>query len=256
MCELLGLNFNKPVRCSLSFRGFQRRGEYNPHGWGVARFEGSACQVFKEPIKAPKSRLATFLRDYELFESKIFIGHVRYASRGSRALQNTHPFVRTFRSREVALAHNGTLDPVMPKSVLKFHPVGETDSEYLLCALLTKLSCEKIQFTDFKEIENILREFNKYGQMNILFSEGEHLYCYHDQNGYNGLCMTERKAPFGKVFLRDEDWEVNLAEEKHPDQRGFVIATRPLTDEKWDYLPPGSLRAFKNGQCVYDGRAT
>ncbi|MGQ9600982.1 MAG: class II glutamine amidotransferase [Anaerolineae bacterium] len=63
MCELLGLNFNQPVRCSLSFRGFRHHGERNPHGWGVVRFDGRSCQLFKEPIKAPSSKLATFLRD-------------------------------------------------------------------------------------------------------------------------------------------------------------------------------------------------
>ncbi|MDI9561261.1 MAG: class II glutamine amidotransferase [Pseudomonadota bacterium] len=252
MCELLGLNFNEPVRCSLSFRGFRHRGEHNPHGWGIARFDGRACQVFKEPIKSSSSKLATFLRDYELFESNIFIGHVRYASRGEHTLQNTHPFIHVFRSREVALAHNGTLDSVMEESLLKFHPVGKTDSEYLLCALLTVLSDEKIHFTEFDKIEAVFQEFNKYGTMNILFSEGEHLYSYRDRDGYNGLCMTERTAPFSKVSLRDEDWEVDLAEEKRRDQRGFVIATRPLTDEKWNDLTPGRMRVFKNGQCVYD----
>ncbi|MCX8048706.1 MAG: class II glutamine amidotransferase [Methylohalobius sp.] len=249
MCELLGLNFNQPVRLSLSFRGFRHRGELNPHGWGIARFDGGACQVFKEPIKAPQSKLATFLRDYESFMSKTFIGHVRYATRGNHTLQNTHPFVRTFRSREIAFAHNGTL--IMERTALKFRPVGETDSEYLLCALLTRLSEERIGFADFQNIETVLREFNQYGTMNLLFSEGEHLYCYRDRDGYNGLCTTERAAPFDRVSLLDEDWKVDLAEEKHPDQRGFVIATRPLTGEKWDDLPPGSLLVFKDGQCVY-----
>ncbi len=249
MCELLGLNFNQPVRCSLSFRGFRHRGQHNPDGWGIARFDGRVCQVFKEPIKAPNSKLATFLRDYESFVSKIFIGHVRYASRGNRTLQNTHPFSRTFRSRDVALAHNGTLD--IPKSALKFHPVGETDSEYLLCALLTRFSKERIRFTDFQRIEALLHEFNKFGTMNLLFSEGDHLYSYRDQGSYKSLYITERTAPFDRISLRDEDWEVNLSEEKRPDQRGFVIATHPLTDEKWNELPPGSLRVFKDGQCVY-----
>lgn len=251
MCELLGINFNQPVRASLSFRGFQHRGKINPHGWGIARFDGRACQVFKEPIKSSSSKLATFLRDYELFESKIFIGHVRYASIGSHTLQNTHPFVRVFRSREVALAHNGTLNIERDNVSLKFHPVGETDSEHLLCALLTILSDKKIRFTDFDAIEAVFREFNRLGTMNLLFSEGEHLYCYRDKDGYNGLCMTERTAPFDKVSLRDEDWEVDLAEEKRQDQRGFVIATHPLTDEKWNNLTQGSLIVLKDGQRVY-----
>jgi len=133
MCELLALNFNQPVRCSLSFRGFLHLGERNPDGWGIARFYGRACQVFKEPVTDTKSKLATFLRDYEYFASKIFIGHVRYASQGEPRLQNTHPFLRTFRSREVVLAHNGTLR-IEEKTRMKFQPVGETDSKYLfLC---------------------------------------------------------------------------------------------------------------------------
>ncbi|MCD5411892.1 class II glutamine amidotransferase [Thermodesulfovibrionales bacterium] len=251
MCELFGLNFNQPIQCSLSFRGFRHRGKHNPDGWGIARFDGRDCQVFKEPIKAPNSKLATFLRDYESFVSKIFIGHVRYASRGNHTLQNTHPFSRTFRSRKVVLAHNGTLDPVIPEAALKFHPVGETDSEYLLCALLTMLSEERIRFTDFQRIEAVLRKFNRFGNMNLLFSEGDHLYSYRDHNRYNGLCITKRTAPFDRVSLRDEDWKVDLAEEKHPDQRGFVIATHPLTNEKWNDMLPGSLRVFKDGQCVY-----
>ena len=136
MCELLGLNFNRDVHCSLSFRGFRHGGDNNPHGWGVARFSGNACQVFKEPINANHSRLAEFLRDYDQFTSKIFIGHVRYRSVGEASLENTHPFVRVFRRREVALAHNSTLMGDLPRNGLRFRPVGDTDSEWLLCALL------------------------------------------------------------------------------------------------------------------------
>lgn len=251
MCELMGLNFNQEVRPSLSFRGFRHRGQRNPHGWGVAGFSGRACQVFKEPIRAPSSQLAAFVRDYKGFRSKILIGHVRYASQGSHTLQNTHPFVRVFRRREVVLAHNGTLRPVLPEDELRFHPVGETDSEFLFCALLTRLSAGRIRFTDFPQIESLLRTFNEAGEMNLLFSEGEHLFTYRDRNGYNGLCMTERAAPYGAVALQDDDWEVDLAEEKHPGQRGVVIATRPLTHEHWTDLSPGSLRVFKDGDCVY-----
>lgn len=252
MCELLGLNFNLPVRPSFSFRGFSHRGEQNPHGWGISRYDGKACQIFKEPINAQNSTLATFIRDYDSILSSIFISHVRKASKGSNSLQNTHPFLRVFRSCDVVLAHNGTVEPPLESSELKFQPVGETDSEYLFCALLTELSTKNIQFTDFQKIEGILREFNKHGTMNLLFSEGKHLYSYKDKDGHNGLCITERISPFGIVSLKDEDWEIDLAEEKHPDQRGFVIASHPLTkNEKWSDLVPGSLVVFENGRYVY-----
>lgn len=83
--------------------------------------------------------------------------------------------------------------------------------------------------------------------MNLLLSEGEHLYVYRDKTGYNGLCMTKQTAPFGKISLVDEDWEVDLAEEKRLDQRGFVIATCPLTNEHRDDLKPSSLNVFRDG---------
>ena len=91
---------------------------------------------------------------------------------------------------------------------MKFHPVGKTDSERLLCALLAVLSEKGISFTNFQCIEAVLRKFNGSGTMNLLFSEGEHLYSYRDQGGYKGLCVTQRAVPFARVSLRDEDWEV------------------------------------------------
>lgn len=251
MCELLGLNFNQPVLCSLSFRGFRHGGNNNPHGWGIARYEENTCQIFKEPINANQSNLATFLRDYKAFKSQIFIAHVRRASRGNVSLKNTHPFSRPFRNREVVFAHNGTIANALPRNELKFKPLGDTDSEYLFCEILTTLSREQIQFTDFANIEALLHTFNEHGTMNLLFSEGIHLYCYRDKYNFNGLYYTQRTSPFDKVSLKDEDWEVDLAEEKRPDQQGFVIATRPLTNEKWEKIPDGSLFVFKNGECVY-----
>jgi glutamine amidotransferase len=89
-----------------------------------------------------------------------------------------------------------------------------------------------------------------------MFSDGKRLYCYHDTGGYNGLCYTHRQAPFSSVSLRDEDWEADLREDKSPDQRGFVIASRKLTDgEKWHDFRPGSLMVFDRGEAVYGKRS-
>lgn len=253
MCELLGLNFKLPVSPSFSFRGFRHRSEGNPHGWGIARYEGKACQILKEAAAAQESKLAEFVRDYEMFQSKVFIGHVRDATRGENTLINTHPFKRVFRSREVVLAHNGTMDSLpLAKEDLVFLPVGETDSENIFCALLTRMSADQIQFTEYQKIESVLQGFNQLGKMNLLFSEGDHLYIYRDKEGHNGLCLTERISPFGVKSLKDEDWQIDLAEEKKPGQRGFVIASHPLTtNETWKDLVPGSLVVFKDGDLVY-----
>ncbi len=266
MCELLGLCFNRPVRPEISFRGFRRRAEGNPDGWGIARFEGAACQVFKEPVRADSSPLAEFLRDYQLLESTIFIAHVRKSSRGGVALRNTHPFVRVFQRREVVLAHNGTLNLEDASLDEKFQAVGETDSERLLCLLLSDMWQRCIGFDAYQAIEQLFQQYNQYGTMNVLFSEGEHLYAYTESKAYrpahddeqkrprNGLHVVGRQAPFGKVSLADEDWEIDLDEQEATGQQGVIVATWPLTTgehENWQRLPPGKLTVFKAGRQVY-----
>jgi predicted glutamine amidotransferase len=253
MCELLGLNFKHPVSASFSFRGFRHRSEKNQHGWGIARYEGRACQVFKEALKAEDSQLADFIRDYAPFQSRIFIGHVRDASKGAHTLENTHPFTRVVRGREVALAHNGTLkDLPLPLEELTYSVIGETDSEVILCSLLTILERKGTGLEDFSTLERVLAGFNQLGTMNLLFSDGDRLYCYKDRGGHNGLSLVERSAPFKPASLKDEDWRVDFREEKQPDQRGFVIASHPLTvDEEWIDLPQGSLLIFQEGEIVY-----
>ena len=57
MCELLGLNFNEPVKCGFSFRGFRHRSESNPDGWGIGRYSGKDAVIRKE---AKKSLLVNF----------------------------------------------------------------------------------------------------------------------------------------------------------------------------------------------------
>lgn len=100
--------------------------------------------------------------------------------------------------------------------------------------------------------EHFLRDLNADGRMNLLFSDGKRLFCYHDAGGYNGLCWTRREAPFSRVTLHDEDWAADLPEEKAPDQKGFVVASRKLTDgEDWHGFTPGSLMVLAGGDIVY-----
>jgi predicted glutamine amidotransferase len=73
MCELLALGFNQPIRPALSFRGFRHRGARNRDGWGVARYDGPAAQVIKEPVTSEHSGLSEFIRDYDHFTSRPWV---------------------------------------------------------------------------------------------------------------------------------------------------------------------------------------
>jgi len=253
MCELLGMCFNKKVKPYISFRGLMGRSRRNPHGWGIARWVGGVWQVFKEPIRANTSSLANFVQHYPTFESKMFVGHVRYATRGIKAFKNTHPFVRPFRRREVIFAHNGSIS-MRFGSRLKFFPVGDTDSEKLFCHILTEMSRNNlnISFSDFYAIENLMRRFNQYGTMNILFSNGNYLYVYRDIHGHRNLFLLERRSPFGIIYICDEDWEIDMDLGKDASTYGVIIASKPLTKgESWIPIPNGNLKVFKNGRCIY-----
>jgi glutamine amidotransferase len=252
MCELLALSFNKPVNASLSFRGFRNRGKYNRDGWGYAYYPDNAAQVIKEPISSASSDLSRFIVDYHRIKSKIYISHVRLASAGSVSFCNTHPFNRELFGKEYVFAHNGTLRG-FDLSSRYYKPIGQTDSEQAFCFIIEQIRKKKIQKWNQKNLdflESVLTEINEYGNFNCLMSDGEYLFCYYDKNSYNGLYFVERKAPFDRIRLLDEDFEINLSKQKSPDQRGFIIATEPLTNENWEEFNPGLLTVFKDGEII------
>ncbi len=257
MCELLGMVFNLPVRPNISFRGFRQRGETNPHGWGIAFYPDESAQIIKEPIKAKQSLLSKFLQDYQEIKSKIFIGHVRLTSVGIKSHKNTHPFQRELGGKDYVFAHNGTLSNYRNLELGRFNPIGETDSEHAFCHLLNLIETRGIKEWNnicFDWLAEKLERINQYGNFNCIFSDGKFLFCYHDKNGYNGLCFVQRKPPYGQIQLLDEDWKINLAEEKDPEQTGYIIATRKLTNEQWKNFKPGELIIFKNGKMIYSNQ--
>ena len=254
MCELLGLAFNKPISPSLSFRGFRHRAKGNKDGWGLAAITPTTARITKELIRADTSDVSQTLRDDPRLTAPIFIGHVRFASRGGVSLQNTHPFTRRINGSDFVFAHNGTLKQSLLEARIddRFPVEGATDSELAMCVLLSWMAREKVDHQEYARIEKCLNDLNATGNLNLLFSDGKRLYCYRDVGGYNGLCWTHRQAPFCRVSLLDEDWKADLPEEKAPDQKGFVVASRKLTDgEDWHDFTPGSLMVFERGDVVY-----
>lgn len=56
---------------------------------------------------------------------------------------------------------------------------------------------------------------------------------------------------FGSVTLLDDDFRVDLRDEKEPDEQGVIVATRPLTDENWVGFKPGQLTVVENGEIIF-----
>ncbi|MBN2157300.1 MAG: class II glutamine amidotransferase [Candidatus Lokiarchaeota archaeon] len=264
MCELLGLCFNKEVNTRISFNEFKLHSEGNPDGWGLGFYPDRAVRIFKEPITAKTSRLVEFIREYEEIRSKIFISHIRLTSGTKVCYRNTHPFCRELGGKQYVFAHNGTLGWYKKKDGLElgdYRTVGETDSEWAFCWLMEQLknrfgtekdSTKKWSHDDFDWLHEKFLYINEFGNFNCLMSEGVHLFSYYDKRGYNSLLYLIRKKPFGSIRLLDDDFQINLRDEKDPDEQGVIIATRPLTDENWVSFKPGQLIVVENGRILFN----
>src|SRR5487761_2611285 len=160
MCQLLGMNCNVPTDICFSFSGFHKRGgETDVHrdGWGIAFFEGKGVRIFVDPQPSAHSPVAEFVRNYPIRSLNV-IAHIRKATQGRVALENTHPFVRELWGRYWVFAHNGDLKRYAPRLHGAFHPVGDTDSERAFCWLMQELAKAHASVPPIAELTATLRE--------------------------------------------------------------------------------------------------
>ena len=264
MCELMALSFAEPVSADFSLREFAARGEFNPDGWGLAWYPdgGPAVALVKEPVPWGTSPTAGFLASHPTLASRIYLAHVREKTVGDVPRHaDTHPFARELAGVDYAFAHNGTLQgPAWDLPLGPFRPVGATDSERFFCHLLGRLAPRAAlgpilaDPDDWAELHGMLAAANAFGKLNVLFSDGDRLFVYHDANGWKGL-------NFRRVRLRDGqprrfgDDEVTLALEApdgHPRANaGFVVATRPMSPTGWHPFRLGELIVFERGRIVH-----
>jgi len=110
-----------------------------PDGTGLGTFEEhDRPEIFKQPIAAYEDR--QFAQEAREIESSTFVAHVRYASNGGVAPENTHPFEQAGR----VFAHNGVIGDV-PALEQEIGPDmelvrGETDSERFFALISREIS--------------------------------------------------------------------------------------------------------------------
>lgn len=257
MCQLLGMNCNVPTDICFSFEGFQARGGLTDHhrdGWGIAFFEGRGCRVFLDSRATIESEVAALVRRYPIHSTHV-IAHIRKATQGRVALENSHPFQRELWGRYWVFAHNGHLEDYRPGLSGAYRPVGDTDSERAFCHLLDRLRRE---FPDacpsgleiFPVLRRLSTEIAGHGVFNFLLSDGDVLYAHCSTH----LHYVTRQAPFRAAHLVDQDLTVDFSQVTGPDDRVSVIATAPLTDnEQWTRLEPDQLLLFRDGAVVAGG---
>ena len=251
MCELLGMNANVPTDIRFSFAALAKRGgETGPHkdGWGISFYEQKACRSFHDPQASAHSPLAELVKVYPI-KSRVVIAHVRRANRGRVALENTHPFTRELWGRMWCFAHNGQLKAVKSLPLSFFKPVGTTDSEHAFCYILDQLCKTYVDCPSSAVLERAMAQafsdMRSLGVFNALLSDGRTLYASCSKK----LCYIERRHPFGKASLIDDDWQIDFAKVTTPEDRVTIIATHPLThDEVWTQISPHQTLIFRDGR--------
>ena len=253
MCQLMGMNANVPTDVMFSFTGLARRADEHKDGFGIAFFEGRGLRHFVDHHSARVSPLAELVKHYPIRSDNV-IAHIRKATQGVVALENTHPFQRELWGRYWAFAHNGDLKGFAPRLHAAFRPVGQTDSERAFCWLMQELAKSHADVPSIAELSHTLAELmpqlNRHGTFNMLLSNGQALWAH----GSTKLHYLLRRHPFGRVQLQDEDLQVDLASQTTAQDRVAVVATEPLTrDEAWVAFQPGELKVFVGGELVPAG---
>jgi glutamine amidotransferase len=247
------MNCNTPTDVTFSFSGFaQRGGNTGDHadGWGIAFFEGAGLRHFVDHQRAVDSPVAELIRRYPI-KSRNVIAHIRKATQGAVALENCHPFVRELWGRYWVFAHNGDLKDFWPRLHAGFRPVGNTDSERAFCWIMQELSKSHAGVPSVQELTLTLRDLAsqiaKHGTFNFLLSNGQALWAHASTHLY----YIERKHPFARAHLADEDLSVDFASHTTPDDRVAVVVTAPLTsNEAWTAFAPGELKVFVDGTIL------
>ena len=217
------------------------------------------------------------------------LAHIRYATQGEVSLENVHPFSRVWKGVQMTFCHNGDcphfgtttpqhqlhnggpeatvhlplLGQTTPSDVI-YHPVGDTDSEAVFCAILNALH---VEFPDGLPTLPVLHEFlsvlcneiiaqhPESTIFNFLLGCGQHtLFAYSwpgkrpTSNVWNGLYYIVREAPFSTAKLLDTDYEIDFRHVASQNDRVAVITTKPLTEEVgWTEFQRNELIMFNRG---------
>ena len=253
MCQLLGMNANTPTDVMFSFTGLAARADEHKDGFGIAFFEDRGLRLFVDHHGARRSPVAELVKNYPIRSDNV-IAHIRKATQGHVALENTHPFMRELWGRYWVFAHNGNLVDFHPRLHGAFRPVGDTDSERAFCWLMQELAKAHAAVPSIQELSCTLRELlpflARHGTFNMLLSNGQALWAHASTQ----LFSLVRQHPFGAAQLADEDLSVDFSQHTTAADRVVMVATQALTQgEAWRAFASGELRVFQDGRELIAG---
>ena len=268
MCELFAMSCSTQSTLNYSLFEFSKHGgvtHSNKSGWGIAYYNDRDALLIKEPEPAADSPWVDFISSQQL-KSDCVIAHVRLATIGTPAFQNTHPFKRELGGRAHIFAHNGTLKGIHDQTKgMSFHhqPIGETDSELGFCLLMERMRDIWTGETapDVDERIEVFRGFchdmSKLGSANFLYSDGDLLLAHGHRRIYEENGTFSDARPPGLSIRNcltcqegEEDWQCEGLDIKLGDQKTVLLASVPLGSSGWHPLAESTVVAIHKGTVV------
>jgi predicted glutamine amidotransferase len=249
MCRLFGMS-GGANRVNATFwlleapDSLAQQSRREPDGTGVGCFDAAGRpQVFKQPLAAYADE--QFAREARELCSETFVAHIRYASTGAIAPQNTHPFEQAGR----LFAHNGVIEGLADLE----HELGdqmalvggETDSERFFALITREIERAGDVGEGIASATRWVAEHLPLFALNFVLITGEDVWALrypdvHDlyvlqrgPGGPSGARHLEHASARGSVRVRSGDLAHLPA---------VVIATERMDEDPgWRALEPGEL---------------
>lgn len=255
MCRLYGFRATEPTKVECTLVHAQnalivqsrqdRSGGSHLHGWGLAAYEDHRMHVERQPSAAVEGE--RFRRAAARVYAQTVLAHVRRATVGGVALENTHPFCHG----RWSFVHNGTLpgfDRLRPRMLACMTPEhraairGETDSEHIFHMLLS-LQEQRPMRPLLETLRTCLQQLAAWCRgrdptaklgLNVVLTDGERLV---GSRWGRTLHYVERSGV--------HDCEVcGFPHVRHDPQhayRAVVIASESISHESWCAVPDRSV---------------
>jgi glutamine amidotransferase len=265
MCRLYGFRASQPtkVECSLVYAQnallsqseSDERGLPHPDGWGIASYRDGVPHVQRRASAAFED--LHFGLTAERSYARTVVAHVRQATVGPLAIENTQPFMH---GRWV-FAHNGTLraiDSLRPELDAETAPdllagrSGGTDSEAVFYWLLTRMreaGIGELEPAALPAVSGVLSAGvaelsdrsaaageTKPTRLNIILTDGSIL-----------LATRWRHSLYWVTRHGVRDCEICGIPHVHQDSavgyEAVAVASEPITQEDWQEVPEASILA-------------
>lgn len=252
MCRLFGQHAPPGLdRCEALCRdhnALRFQSHAHPHGWGIGWYRGGQVVIRRGLLPAHADE--AFVEAAQAARSRIVVAHVRDASVGPIAEENTHPFVHG----RWLFAHNGTVARYRRSARVRAaieaeidRPLraalrGETDSERCFLLFLTRLAARcRLDRASLADVRKALAATTatlarladpgaeRPSSLNFLVSDGRLL----------AACRRGR--------------DLHLATGLGP-EHAFVVASEPIGKVAWKVVPEGGFVGTEDGAKVVRGK--